>query len=286
MAPVTVRELLLRANRDIGGESARADAELLLADVLGVSRTWLLAHDDATPSEAQHARFDAVLARRRDGEPVALILGRQAFWSLNLDVDASTLVPRPDTERLIELALERLPIAAKRDVLDLGTGSGAIALAIARERPAANLTAVDASASALAVAAANAARLGLRARFLEGDWFAPVRGERFDLVLSNPPYLAADDPHLPALRHEPHSALVSGPTGMESIVAICAAAPEHLLDGGWLLFEHGNTQGAAARALLASAGWSGVQTWQDIEGRDRVSGGQWFGAAGEAAPGN
>jgi release factor glutamine methyltransferase len=219
-----------------------------------------------------------MVSRRRDGEPVALILGRQAFWSLEIGVDASTLVPRPDTERLVELALERLPVGTARDVLDLGTGSGAIALAIASERPAANITAIDASAPALALATTNATRLGLRARFVHGDWFAPVRGEQFDLVLSNPPYLAGDDPHLPALRHEPRSALVSGSTGMEAIAAICAAAPGHLRDGAWLLLEHGNLQGPATRALLQDAGLVQVQTWQDIEGRDRVSGGQWRGA--------
>ena len=219
-----------------------------------------------------------MVSRRRAGEPVALILGRQAFWSLELAVDASTLVPRADTERLVELALERLPATSPRDVLDLGTGSGAIALAIASERPDANITAVDASASALAVASANARRLGLRARFLHGDWFGPVRGERFDLVLSNPPYLAGDDPHLPTLRHEPRSALVSGNTGMEAIAAICDAAPAQLRGGGWLLFEHGDAQGAPSRACLEAAGFARVQTWQDIEGRDRVSGGQWIDA--------
>ena len=278
MASATVRELLLQAARDIAGDSARADAELLLADALGASRTWLIAHDDALVDAAPRARFDATVARRRDGEPVAMILGRQAFWSLTLELGPATLVPRPDTERLVELALERLPPVAPADVLDLGTGSGAIALAIASERPAARVTATDASDAALAIARGNAARLGLRLRFLQGDWFAPVQGERFDLVLSNPPYLADDDPHLPALRHEPRAALVSGSTGLESIAAICSDAPAHLRAGGWLLLEHGNTQGAQARALLGAAGVARVETWQDSEGRDRASGGQWTGA--------
>ena len=278
MAPVTVRETLLQAARDIAGDSARADASLLLAAAMGNSGTWLIAHDDALLDAAQHTRFQAMVARRRDGEPVAMILGRQAFWSLSLQVGPATLVPRPETERLIELALQRLPPAMPADVLDLGTGSGAIALAIASERPASRVTATDASAAALAIARGNAAQLGLVLRFLQGDWFAPVAGERFDLVLSNPPYLSDDDPHLPSLRHEPRTALVSGPTGMESIAAICHAAPAHLRAGSWLLVEHGNLQGPHARALLGAAGFSGVQTWQDIEGRDRVSGGQWTGA--------
>lgn len=275
MAPATVREVLLQAARDIAGESARADAELLLADAMGTSRTWLVAHDDALVDAAPRARFNATVARRRDGEPVALVLGRQDFWSLSLELGTSTLVPRPDTERLVELALERLPPGATADVLDLGTGSGAIALAIASERPAARVTATDASHDALAIARGNAVRMGLGIRFLQGDWFAPLYGERFDLVLSNPPYLADDDPHLRALRHEPRAALVSGPTGIEALAAICAAAPAHLRAGGWLLLEHGNTQGARVRALLHAAGFAGVGTWKDIEGRDRASGGQW-----------
>ena len=278
MAPATVRELLRQAARDIAGESPRADAELLLADAMSTSRTWLIAHGDALVDAAPRARFHATVARRREGEPVALVLGRQEFWSLALELGTATLVPRPDTERLVELALERLAPGAPADVLDLGTGSGAIALAIASERPAARVTATDTSPAALAVARGNAARLRLGIRFLQGDWFAPLQDERFHLVLSNPPYLAEDDPHLPALRHEPRAALVSGPTGIEALAAICAAAPAHLRAGGWLLLEHGDTQAAQVRALLHNAGFAGVGTWKDIEGRDRASGGQWTSA--------
>ncbi len=277
MAPATVRELLEQAARAIAGESARADAALLLGEALGASRAWLVAHDDAEVGAGQRLRFEAMVARRRDGEPVALILGRQDFWSLSLDLGPSTLVPRPDTERLVELALARLPRAMAADVLDLGTGSGAIALAIRSERPDARVTATDASGAALAVARGNAVRLGLDLRFLHGDWFAPVRGERFDLVLSNPPYLADDDPHLPSLRHEPRDALVSGPFGLDAIKAICADAPACLRTRGWLLLEHGNTQAAQVRGLLHAAAFAAIETWQDIEGRDRVSGGQWTG---------
>ena len=275
MASATVREALSQAAREIAGESARADAGLLLADALGVSRTWLIANDDAPVDGARRVRFEAMVARRRKGEPVAMILGHQDFWSLSLQLGPATLVPRPDTERLVELALERIPSATPADVLDLGTGSGAIALAIASERPAARVTATDASDAALSIARGNSARLGLPVRFLHGDWFAPVHGERFDLVLSNPPYLADDDPHLSALRHEPRTALVSGPTGLESIATICRDAPAYLHAGGWLLLEHGNTQGAQARSLLIAAGFVGVQTWSDIEARDRASGGRW-----------
>jgi release factor glutamine methyltransferase len=270
-----VRATLRVAAAVIGGDSARADAELLLAEAMGVSRGWLLAHGDADVPGEPGARFAALAARRREGVPVALLLGRQAFWTLELQVDANTLVPRPDTERLVELALERLEAGRDAEVLDLGTGSGAIALAVASERPRARVTAVDASAAALVVARANAARLGLSVRMLHGDWFAPVAGERFDLVLANPPYVAEGDAHLPALRHEPRSALVAGPEGLDDLARIAAAAPAHLRDGGWLLFEHGATQGAAARALLARAGFEEVATWQDLGGNDRVSGGAW-----------
>jgi release factor glutamine methyltransferase len=270
-----VRTLLRDAAAAIGGDSPRADAELLLAEVLGVPRARLLSHDDAPVAAGDQARFAAMVARRRDGVPVAHLLGRQGFWRFELQVDASTLVPRPDTERLVELALSRLAPGRDADVLDLGTGTGAIALAVASERPRARVTAVDASVQALDVARANSARLGVPLRILHGDWFGPVVGERFDLVLSNPPYLAEDDPHLPDLRHEPHAALVSGHDGFDDLARIAAAAPAHLRDGGWLLLEHGWTQAAGTRRLLEGAGFVDVETWQDLGGNDRVSGGRW-----------
>ncbi len=277
MPATPLRDILQRAAAMLPGDSPRADAELLLAAAIGQSRTWLFAHDDLAPGTDTLARFDTMLQRRRDGEPVALILGRQQFWSLDLMLGAATLVPRPETERLVELALERIAPGARCDVIDLGTGSGAIALAIASERPLARVTGVDAAPEALAVAAVNAAQLGLALRLLEGDWFSPVAGERFDLVLSNPPYLADADPHLANLRHEPRAALVSGPTGMESIEAITIAARGHLRAQGELLMEHGMAQGAAVRACLQAAGYADVATWQDLEGRDRISGGRWAG---------
>jgi release factor glutamine methyltransferase len=273
-----LRALLHEAVAGIGGESPRADAELLLAHVLGATRGWLLAHDDAELDDAAVARFRALAARRREGVPVALLLGRQAFWSLDLALGPDTLVPRPETERLVELALERIAPDASVDVLDLGTGSGAVALAIAAERPLARVTAVDVAPGALEVARANAARLELPLRLRAGDWFAAVPGERFDLVVSNPPYLAEDDPHLPALRHEPRLALVSGADGFDAIARIVAGAGAALRPGGALLFEHGRDQGEGARARLREAGFADVATWQDLEGRDRVSGGTWRGA--------
>jgi release factor glutamine methyltransferase len=250
------------------------DAELLLAHVLGASRTWLFAHaKDALPSEPQ-ARFDALVARRAAGEPVAYLIGHRGFWSLDLQVTPATLIPRPDTELLVELALERLPPEGASRVADLGTGSGAIALAIARERPHAQVIATDASTEALAVAQSNAARHGLdQVAFREGRWFAPLAGERFDLVASNPPYIAEGDAHLEQgdLRFEPRSALASGPDGLDDVRAIVADAPAHLVAGGWLLLEHGFEQGAAVRALFDAAGFTQVATRQDLEGRDRVT---------------
>jgi release factor glutamine methyltransferase len=274
-----VRQLLVEATRRIGGEDARAEAELLLATALDRNRGWLFAHGEERPDAAALERFQAWVRRRAEGEPVAHLLGRREFWSLDLAVTADTLVPRPDTERLVELALERIPVDAPARVLDLGTGSGAIALAIARERPGAAVTAVERDPRALEVARRNAARLGLDCvQYLRGDWFSAVRGERFDLVASNPPYLAEDDPHLAGgLRFEPRQALVAGRAGLDDLRAIVHDAPVHLIPGGWLLLEHGTQQAQAVRGLLVERGFADAATWQDLEGRDRVSGGRWLG---------
>ncbi len=258
--------------------SARArlpegEADLLLAHVLARGSAWLFAHGDAVVDEPDAVRFDALVARRAAGEPVAYLTGRRGFWTLDLAVTPATLIPRAETERLVELALERLPTGPCA-VADLGTGSGAIALAIARERPHARVLATDASADALAVAIANADANGLqRVQFRQGHWLVPLAGERFDLIASNPPYIAAGDPHLSRgdLVHEPSSALASGVDGLDAIREIVRAAPAHLLDGGWLLLEHGHDQGAAVRALLHDAGFADVHTEQDLEARDRVS---------------
>lgn len=249
------------------------EADLLLGHVLARTPAWLFAHGDAPIDDALVARFDALVARRECGEPIAYLVGRRGFWTLDLDVTPATLIPRPETERLVELALERLSMG-ECGVADLGTGSGAIALAIAAERPRAHVVATDASIDALDVARANALRHGLqRVEFRHGDWLAPLRGERFDVIASNPPYIAAADPHLARgdLRHEPPSALASGADGLDAIRAIVAGAPRHLRDRGWLLLEHGYDQGDAVRELLRAAGFVDVGTEQDLEGRDRVS---------------
>ncbi|WP_017463990.1 peptide chain release factor N(5)-glutamine methyltransferase [Dyella ginsengisoli] len=269
-----VRHALGDAARRLGD---RVDAEVLLQHVLRRPPSWLIAHADDVMSLADEQAFVELVRRRLAGEPVAYITGRRGFWSLELEVTPATLIPRPETELLVELALARLPEDRAAGVVDLGTGSGAIALAIGTERPHARVLAVDASAAALEVARRNARRLCIpNVRFVEGDWLAPLAGERFDLVVSNPPYIEADDPHLGQgdLRFEPASALASGADGLDDIRRIVADAREVLLPGGWLLFEHGWNQGEACRALLQAAGYREVFTAQDLEQRDRVSGGR------------
>jgi len=259
------------------------EAELLLAHVLDRSRTWLFTHGDAEADAAAAERFEALMRRREQGEPVAYLMGRRGFWRFDLEVDPSTLIPRSETERLVELALARLPLDRDVRVADLGTGSGAIALALAFERPRATVVASDASAAALEVARGNARTLHLgNVEFRHGDWLAPLRGERFALIASNPPYIALDDPHLREgdLRFEPSTALASGSDGLDAIRAIVAAAPSHLEPGGWLLLEHGWDQGAAVRELLTNAGFAEVATERDLEDRDRVSLGRWSRALG------
>ena len=260
---------------DARGRIDPGEATLLLLHVLERPRAWLYAHDDALPQPEEAARFQDLVTRRMQGEPVAYLTGSRGFWTLELAVTPDTLIPRPETELLVEQALERLEADGIVRVADLGTGSGAIALAVAAERPGARVVATDRSEAALAVARANAAANGLggRVEFRTGDWFAPLAGERYDLVASNPPYIAEGDPHLEQgdLRHEPPTALSSGHDGLDAIRAIVAAAPGHLLPGGWLLLEHGFDQGPAVRALLAAAGLAEVATVADLEGRDRVS---------------
>ena len=250
------------------------DAALLLAHVLGRSRGWLYAHGDAAVPGSDAARFADLVARRAAGEPVAYLVGTRGFWRFDLAVGPDTLIPRPETELLVELALARIAPQRPVRVADLGTGSGAIALALASERPQATLVATDASAGALGVAGRNARTLGVRnVEFRQGDWFAPLAGERFDLIASNPPYIAEDDAHLVQgdLRFEPRAALASGVDGLDAIRAIAAAAPAHLRDHGWLLVEHGWKQGAAVRALFEAAGLIDVATERDLEQRDRVT---------------
>ncbi len=277
MSGSDVAALLAKATGSLAGDEARLEAELLLAHVLGKPRSWLYAHADRVVEVNQARAFELLLGRRCGGEPVAHILGSREFWSLELVVTPDTLIPRPETELLVELALLRLPSAGVPRVLDLGTGSGAIALALAHERPLARVTAVDAEARALEVARKNAARLGLgRIRFLHSNWFSAIRDESFDVIVGNPPYIADDDPHLLTgdLRAEPRSALASGPDGLRALAIIAASAPAHVAPDGWLLLEHGYQQAAAVRALLGAAGFTAVETFRDLEGRDRVSGGR------------
>lgn len=280
--PTSVDELRREGLLVLRGEEGAGEVDVLLAHVLGRSRAWLRAHGDEPVDEATRARFRDCLARRRVGMPVAYLTGVREFWSLPLQVTPDVLVPRADTERLVEMALDRLPLDRPSRIADLGTGSGAIALALARERPRCTVLATDYSEPALAVAADNARRLGLddRVRFLRSDWFAALRHERpFDIVVSNPPYLAAGDRHLREgdLRHEPVRALIAGRDGLDAIRTIVAAAPRHLAPDGWLLLEHGLTQGAAVRALMTAAGLAEVATGRDLEGRERVTAGRFAG---------
>ena len=257
------------------GGLARIDAQMLLLHALGRDtndRAWLIAHDGDVLEPAIQAAFEALCTRRAAGEPVAYLTGRKAFYGLTLHVDARVLDPRPDTETLVDWALE-LASGTSR-IADLGTGSGAIALALQSQRPAARILAVDASADALCVARANAERLGLPVRFAHGSWLDGI-SERFDLIVSNPPYIPATDPHLAALAHEPLSALASGGDGLRDIRAIVAQAPARLAPGGWLLLEHGWDQAPAVQALLHTTGFESVQSRHDLAGIARCTGGRW-----------
>lgn len=251
------------------------EARVLLERALEKTRAWLIAHgDEAAGVDAERA-FAALVERRRKGEPIAYILGEREFYGLELGVTPAVLIPRPETELLVELALARMPENAAMRVLDLGTGSGAIAVVLAKERPQARLTAVDLDYPALCVARANAKRHRVSVRFFCGDWFGALSGEVFDLIVANPPYVAAADPHLAAgdLRFEPQRALVGGADGLDCIRAIVAKAGAHLQAGAWLLFEHGYDQAEACRALLQAQGYAEVQSWPDLAGIARVSGG-------------
>jgi len=272
-----VAGLLRNAAASLDGDARRAESELLLARAIDRPRSWLYAHPDALVEEQQARHFLAMVEQRRRGEPVALILGVRDFWSLELTVTPDTLIPRPETELLVELALRHIPAGSPARVLDLGTGTGAVALALASERPMAEITAIDLHSRTLSVARANAARLQLgRVRFLLGNWFSAVQDERYDVIVGNPPYIAEQDPHLLQgdLRFEPRAALASGIDGLDAIRVIARDSPRHLRANGWLLLEHGFEQGAAVRALLESAGFTKVATGVDLAGLDRVTYGQ------------
>jgi len=246
------------------------EARLLLAAATGFSQASVVAYPERRlPPEAQEC-FQDFVRRRRAGEPVAYILGRKEFYGLELGVNPAVLIPRPETELLVELALEK----GFSSVVDLGSGCGAIALALKRYRPGARVVAVEASAAALVVARRNAVRLGLEVEFLHGEWVNPLAGQSFELIVSNPPYVAEGDPHLAELRFEPPGALVSGRDGLDAIRQIASAAPAHLAPGGWLLLEHGMGQHFAVQELLHTAGLEEVATWPDLAGIPRVSGGK------------
>jgi release factor glutamine methyltransferase len=265
----------------------RLDAQLLLLHALGkpgVDRAWLLAHDTDTLAHGVARQFERLSQRRAGGEPLAYLVGSKEFFGLKLQVDPRVLVPRPDTETLVEWALEQLAgvdFPASARVLDLGTGSGAIALALKKTRPALDLTAVDASSDALAVAGANAMAHQLPVSFVQSSWFENVSGH-FHLIVSNPPYVANADEHLTALRHEPLQALSAGADGLNDLRQIIDQAPGHMHPQGWLLLEHGHDQAHAVRDLLARHGFIEVQSRNDLAGIARCSGGRWPGPAGNS----
>ena len=272
----TIRHALVdAAARLAGSDSSRLDAEVLLAHVLERPRSYLYTWPERTLTPAQAAAFEALVRRRAAGEPVAHLTGRREFWSLALQVTADTLIPRPETEVLVEQAVARLPAGGQARVADLGTGSGAVALALAHERPGWRVVGTDRSLPALEVARANARRLGLpNLDWVNGHWCAPFRPDCFDLIACNPPYVAEGDPHLLTadLPHEPRSALTAGPEGLDALGELIPGAWQCLRPGGWLLLEHGPTQGAAVRHLLEAAGFASPETHPDLGGRPRVTG--------------
>ena len=257
----------------------RLDAQMLLLHLMQRAdhdRSWLITHDTDLLSAEQQEQWNRLCALRLQGTPVAYLTGHKEFYGLELSVDARVLDPRPDTETLVDWALELMPAESRYRVVDLGTGSGAIALALQSQRPLAQITAVDASADALAVASGNAQKLQLPVQFAHGSWLQPLAGqEPFDLIVSNPPYIRSDDPHLAALTHEPLSALASGSDGLEDIRSITAQAPEYLKAGGWLIFEHGWDQAEDVASLLQTAGFADVQHRHDLAGIARCTGGRW-----------
>jgi len=275
VSPARIDEILRDARaRVVRAGLEHADAELLLAHVLGKSRSWLYAHSDDALADDIATGYAQILDRRIAGEPLAYLTGRKGFWRFELKVTPDTLVPRPETELLVELALAHLPRDRPVRVADLGTGSGAIALAIAYERPLAHVVAIDASAAALDVARENAKALRLsNVEFRLGDWCMPLAGDTFDVIASNPPYISLGDLHLEDLRYEPASALTSGHDGLDAIRAILRDAAFHLVPGGALFVEHGYRQGAKVRALFDAAHLRDVETANDVEKRERVTSG-------------
>jgi len=277
--PASVNFLLDEARGRLATKSgtARLDAEVLMQKCLDRNRAWLLAHGEHVLTDADATAFRDLVARRNRGEPVAYLTGVREFWSLPLHVDASVLIPRPETELVVERALETLPADRKGRILDLGTGSGAIALALATERPLCTIVATDRSARALEIARNNAISLGCdRVEFRLGEWFAPVTGEQFDVIVCNPPYVADDDPHLARgdVAHEPGTALRSGPDGTRDLAAVIGSAPAHLATEGWLIVEHGPHQADFVAQTMQTAGFTDITCYRDLAGLPRVSEGR------------
>ncbi|SFR74460.1 [protein release factor]-glutamine N5-methyltransferase [Marinobacter daqiaonensis] len=274
--PLTCEQALAEAGARIGGESPRLDAEILLTEVTGWSRTRFRAFPEAVLEPAQVTRYRQLVERRGSGEPVAHILGHQDFWTLSLEVTPDTLIPRPDTECLVETALS-LPMPERARVIDLGTGTGAIALALLSERPGWQVQATDLILEAVALARRNAQRCELLLTVIRSNWFESLERQRFDLIVSNPPYIEENDHHLEEgdVRHEPDSALVSGPDGLDALRHLIQESQHWLTPGGWLLLEHGYNQGEAVRLLFRSEGYSNVETRKDYGGNERLTLGRW-----------
>ncbi|MEN8129149.1 MAG: peptide chain release factor N(5)-glutamine methyltransferase [Pseudomonadota bacterium] len=276
----TINELLRKATRHLqtSTDSPRLDAELLLAYVLKRDRSHLYSHPETLLPAAQLGHYHGLLQRRQRGEPLAYLTGLKEFWSLPLEVTQQVLIPRPETELLVELALDCFAPGQSINVADLGTGSGGIALALAHERPHWRITATDISTAALEIARGNAKALALEnVRFLPGHWFVPLNAQRLHLIISNPPYIDRHDPHLqqPELRHEPHQALVSAAHGLRDIMHIIDNSPQHLLAGGFLILEHGFDQGSAVRKRLEYKGFSAIATHHDLAGHERATLARW-----------
>jgi len=276
-ADATVAELVATATERLasqGIDDPLIDAQVLLVTVLGKARSFLYAHPEFTPDGRQLNQYQALIERRSRGLPVAWLTGHREFWSLDLRVADTTLIPRPETETLVELCLQRIPRDARWQILDLGTGTGAIALALASERPGCTVTATERITEALGLAMDNARRLGLEnLRFISGDWLTPLAGERFKLIAGNPPYIAVGDPHLELgdVAHEPRSALISGDDGLDDIRTIIAGARGHLVPGGFLLLEHGYDQGNKLLDLLRASGYDNATDYADLAGQPRVA---------------
>jgi len=267
----------ISAALELPANEARLEAQFLLQHCLSVNRAWLLTHENDVMEGDARVAFDALLQRRLNGEPIAYILGKREFYGLEFKVTADTLIPRPDTETLVEAALEKIPADQSCPVLDLGTGTGAIALSVARHRVHAQVTAVDTSSAALTVAQGNAKNLGVsNVQFVLSDWFTELQGRTFDVIVSNPPYIAEEDVHLQRgdLRFEPVSALASGKDGLDSIRHIISQAPHYLNPTGWLMLEHGYDQSQAVAGLMEDAGYQSISSFLDLSGLYRVTAGR------------